>query len=145
MLIVDDNATNRHILAAQTESWGMLPRETELPAEALEWIRRGDPFDLAILDMQMPDMDGLALAARDPAAPRRAARCRSSCSPRSGGEETAVDFAAFLTKPIKPSQLYDALMAIFGAGAARAAFAGSSPTIGAERLPCGSWSPRTTP
>ncbi len=54
LLIVDDNATNRHILALQTRAWGMLARDTASPHEALEWIARGDPFDLAILDMQMP-------------------------------------------------------------------------------------------
>ena len=62
LLIVDDNATNRRILTLQTRAWGMLPRETASPAEALGWIKRGDPFDAAILDMHMPEMDGLALA-----------------------------------------------------------------------------------
>lgn len=41
----------------------MLPRDTGSPTEALAWIRRGDPFDVAFLDLQMPEMDGLALAA----------------------------------------------------------------------------------
>ena len=62
VLIVDDNATNRHILVRQTESWGMSRWRPRSPTEALEWVRRGDPFDVAILDMQMPDMDGLTLA-----------------------------------------------------------------------------------
>jgi CheY-like chemotaxis protein len=63
VLIVDDNATNRQILVRQAESWGMLARDTASPSQALEWVRRGDPFDLAILDMQMPEMDGITLAA----------------------------------------------------------------------------------
>ncbi len=54
MLIVDDNASNRRILTLQTRSWGMQPMEAATPDEALEMIRRGDAFDLAILDMQMP-------------------------------------------------------------------------------------------
>ena len=54
LLIVDDNATNRRILSLQAQSWGMAARDTEFPAEALEWIRRGDPFDVAVLDMSMP-------------------------------------------------------------------------------------------
>ena len=62
VLVVDDNATNRRILVRQAESWGMLARATASPAQALEWIRRGDPFDLVILDMQMPEMDGVGLA-----------------------------------------------------------------------------------
>jgi CheY-like chemotaxis protein len=42
--------------------WGILARETASPQTALEWIRRGDPFDLVITDLQMPGMDGIALA-----------------------------------------------------------------------------------
>jgi PAS domain S-box-containing protein len=117
VLIVDDNATNRHILTRQTQSWGMLPREIESPAGALEWVRRGDPFDLAILDMQMPEMDGLTLA-------REIRRLRDARTlplvmltslGRPEREAEDVEFAAFLTKPIKPSQLFDAMMAAFGA------------------------------
>src|SRR5258708_7127090 len=50
-------------LPLQTQKWGLVPRETESPRQALEWVARGDPFDAAILDMHMPEMDGLALAA----------------------------------------------------------------------------------
>jgi PAS domain S-box-containing protein len=114
VLIVDDNATNRHILVRQTESWGMLAAETEFPATALEWIRRGDPFDVAILDMQMPDMDGLTLAGEI----RRHRDERSlplvMLTSLGRSERTPVEFAAHLTKPIKPSQLHDALMVVFG-------------------------------
>jgi PAS domain S-box-containing protein len=114
VLIVDDNATNRHILVRQTEAWGMLAVETEYPAEALEWVRRGDPFDVAILDMQMPDMDGLTLS-------REIRRHRDSqalplvmLTSLGRSETSPVEFAAYLTKPIKPSQLHDALMVVFG-------------------------------
>src|SRR5438067_1945245 len=62
LLVVDDNAANREVVTRQARSWGMVPRETGSPTEALEWIRRGDPLDVAILDMQMPEMDGLTLA-----------------------------------------------------------------------------------
>jgi PAS domain S-box-containing protein len=116
VLIVDDNATNRHILVRQAESWGMLARDTASPAQALEWIRRGDPFDLAILDMQMPEMDGVTLAGeigryRDARAlPLVLLTSLGSREEVRGG----VEFAASLTKPIKPSQLYDTLMNVFG-------------------------------
>jgi PAS domain S-box-containing protein len=117
VLIVDDNATNRHILVRQAESWGMLARDTASPAQALDWIRRGDPFDLAILDMRMPEMDGIRLA--EEIGRYRDARALpllllTSLGPR---EEVrgSVEFAASLTKPIKPSQLYDTLMSVFGA------------------------------
>jgi CheY-like chemotaxis protein len=62
VLVVDDNATNRQILLLQTQGWGMAPLTTGSPREALEWVRRGEPFDVAILDMHMPEMDGLELA-----------------------------------------------------------------------------------
>jgi PAS domain S-box-containing protein len=116
VLIVDDNATNRHILVRQAESWGMLARDTASPAQALEWIRRGDPFDLAILDMQMPGMDGVTLAAEI----RRYRDARElplvMLTSLGRWEELrgAVEFAASLPKPIKPSQLYDTLMNVFG-------------------------------
>ena len=79
MLIVDDNATNRRILVRQVESWQMLPQATGSPAEALDWIRQGETFDVAILDMQMPDMDGLTPGRGDPQPGTRTAGCRSSC------------------------------------------------------------------
>lgn len=62
LLVVDDNETNRWILRQQAESWGMVSHETGSPKEALQWIARGDVFDLAILDVHMPDMDGYELA-----------------------------------------------------------------------------------
>jgi PAS domain S-box-containing protein len=120
VLVVDDNATNRHILVRQAESWGMLARDTASPAQALEWIRRGDPFDLAILDLQMPEMDGGTLAAeigryRDARAlPLVLLTSLGSREEVRGG----VEFAASLTKPIKPSQLYDTLLNVFGAAPA---------------------------
>jgi CheY-like chemotaxis protein len=114
VLIVDDNATNRHILVKQTESWGMLAAQTEAPAEAIEWIGRGDPFDVAILDMQMPGMDGLALAEAIRGHRDRETLPLVMLTSLGRTEATSDAFAAFLTKPIKPSQLHDALMGIFG-------------------------------
>ena len=64
VLVVDDNATNRRVLALQTGKWGMASRDTESPAEALRWLEAGERFDLAILDMHMPEMDGVELARR---------------------------------------------------------------------------------
>jgi PAS domain S-box-containing protein len=120
VLIVDDNATNRRILVRQAESWGMLARDTASPARALEWIRRGDPFDLAILDMEMPEMDGVGLA--EEIGRYRDARALPLLLLTSLGSREGVrggaEFAASLTKPIKPSQLYDTLMSVFGAAPA---------------------------
>jgi PAS domain S-box-containing protein len=118
LLIVDDNATNRRILVLQTRAWGMLARDTESPGEALDWLRRGDPFDLAILDMQMPEMTGLELAAEIRAleAERGALALPLVFFSSVGGREIVGDtdyFAAYLTKPLKPSVLYESLMEIF--------------------------------
>ena len=140
-LIVDDNATNRRILVGQAESWGMLARDTASPAQALEWIRRGDPFDLAILDMHMPEMDGVTLA--EEIGRYRDARTLPLLLLTSLGsrEEVrgSVEFAASLTKPIKPSQLYDTLMNVLGAtpaGVHAASREGPGPVERlAERLP----------
>src|SRR5207253_7118363 len=114
MLVVDDNAANREVVMRQARSWGMVPRETRSPAQALEWIRRGDPLDVAILDMQMPEMDGLTLA-------REIRRYRdadalplvmlTSLGRRTEEREAGGEFAAVLTKPIKASQLYNAVAA----------------------------------
>jgi CheY-like chemotaxis protein len=115
VLIVDDNATNRRILTLQLRSWGMQVRDTGYPAEALEWIKRGDLFDLAILDMHMPEMDGVTLARgirvlRDAAA--LPLLLFSSLGRREAEAETGL-FAAFLSKPVKPSQLFDTVAGVF--------------------------------
>jgi PAS domain S-box-containing protein len=120
VLIVDDNATNRQIARAYAESWGMVVRDTGSPGEALEWVRRGDPLDAAVLDMQMPELDGVALARalrRHRDAERLPLILLTSLGRR---EETdgGTLFAAHLTKPIRPSQLYDALLDVLGEGVA---------------------------
>jgi signal transduction histidine kinase len=61
ILVVDDNATNRRILALQSAKWGMVVQDTEYPARALEMLQ-AQPYDLAIVDMHMPEMDGAMLA-----------------------------------------------------------------------------------
>jgi PAS domain S-box-containing protein len=121
VLIVDDNATNRHIARAYAESWGMIAHDTASPLEALESIRRGDPFDVAILDMQMPELDGLALAReirRHRSAERLPLILLTSLGRREQAEE--AHFAARVTKPIRPSQLYDLLLDVLGDSATAA-------------------------
>jgi signal transduction histidine kinase/CheY-like chemotaxis protein/HPt (histidine-containing phosphotransfer) domain-containing protein len=112
LLIVDDNATNRQILTLQAQSWGMLTASAESAAQALEWMRL-EPFDLAILDMQMPQMDGLTLASQIRKQPEYQKlpliMLTSIGSPETTSNAPAVDFAALLTKPIKQSHLYKVL------------------------------------
>ncbi len=118
LLIVDDNATNRKILTLQSQSWGMLPRAAESGPEALDWIAQGEEFDMAILDMQMPEMDGLTLAAEI----RQQPGCEelplvmltSIGRSEVKVQVVGVKFAAFLNKPIKQSQLYNVLIQALG-------------------------------
>jgi PAS domain S-box-containing protein len=113
MLIVDDNDTNRRILTLQAQAWGMLSQDTASPTEALNWVRRGVCFDVAVLDMQMPDVDGLSLAIEirrlEPTLPL--VMLTSFGQREQGADE--IEFAAFLIKPIKASQLYNVLVTIF--------------------------------
>jgi CheY-like chemotaxis protein len=115
VLIVDDNATNRRILMLQTEKWGMSPRETESPREALRWLKRGEQFDIAILDLQMPEMDGVMLT-RELRQLKEIQALPIILLTSLGRKEAGADdlgFAAYLTKPLKPSALFDALAGIF--------------------------------
>jgi GAF domain-containing protein/CheY-like chemotaxis protein len=113
VLIVDDNATNRRILVAQTARWGMVPRETGSPAEAVGWVSAGERFDIVLSDLLMPAMDGLEFAAR-----LRATNGATSPPPvvilSSIGvrdrEETGV--AGWLPKPVKPSALHDTIATV---------------------------------
>jgi signal transduction histidine kinase/CheY-like chemotaxis protein/HPt (histidine-containing phosphotransfer) domain-containing protein len=114
VLIVDDNPTNRLILRLQAQRWEMTSADCPSGREALELLGRGEDFDLAILDMQMPEMDGIALASeirkyRDSNA-LPLVMLTSMGVPVGEGRE---NLAACLNKPIKPSQLYDVLIKIF--------------------------------
>lgn len=115
VLIVDDNVTNRRILELQTSKWGMDPHQTELSREALDWLKAGEQFDLAILDLQMPEMDGLMLTRELRKIESFKARpiiLLTSLGRREVGADD-MEFAAYLTKPLKPSALLDALTDIF--------------------------------
>ncbi len=114
VLIVDDNPTNCRILNTLTLRWGMKPRTTQSSAEALTWIQAGEAFDVAILDMHMPGLDGVELARairalRSPA--ELPLMLLSSIGNREAGGEGL--FAVALTKPVKSSQLFDALAGLF--------------------------------
>ncbi|MEG4282453.1 response regulator [Microcoleus sp. A006_D1] len=118
VLIVDDNATNRQILTLQAQSWGMVPRASASARLALDWLAAKEVFDLAVLDMQMPSMDGLTLAAQIRQHPdcEKLPLVMLTSIGRQEINNSAIDvnFAAFLNKPIKQSQLYNVLINIFG-------------------------------
>jgi CheY-like chemotaxis protein len=115
ILVVDDNATNRKILALQTANWGMVVKDTEFPTEALQMLQAG-AYDLAILDMHMPDMDGAMLAQQI----RDARQTLPLVLFSSLGRKEAGDslFAATLAKPLRQSQLFDMLVSLLAHDAA---------------------------
>ncbi|HEX5451764.1 MAG TPA: response regulator, partial [Candidatus Limnocylindrales bacterium] len=133
-LIVDDNATNRRILGAQLARWSMTTRQTGSAAEALAWIRDGERFDVALVDLMMPELDGLALADQIRAAGgARGPRIIlvSSAGVRERGHPS---LDAALTKPLKPSSLHDALVTVLARKGApdRAGRAAERPAVDAE-------------
>lgn len=117
-LIVDDNATNRKIVRQQLLSWGVEPVEacdgyeaTGLAAEAAE---SGSPFDLGVIDLNMPGMDGVELAEilkGDPATANTMLFLLSSSGNRLSAAECHLrGFEASLTKPVRQSELFDCLI-----------------------------------
>ena len=113
VLIVDDNPTNRRMLVLQTRAWWMVPVEAASGSEALALVDSGEGFDVVLLDMLMPGMDGLMVAEE---IRHRAATLPLIMLSSIGRPETAApivsEIAAFLTKPAKQSQLHDALIGV---------------------------------
>ncbi|MBI2747922.1 MAG: response regulator [Burkholderiales bacterium] len=141
VLIVDDNTTNRRILVKQALLWGMLPSAAAEPVEALDLVRHGHAFDVGILDMSMPEMDGVALALeirkyRD--ALSLPLIMLTSVAQRSRAEDTAfARFSAYLNKPIKPNALFGALLHAMRIEPLTAQSTPAETTVGklADRLP----------
>jgi len=117
VLIVDDNATNRTILSHQLESWGMLHDEAASGLDALSLLQAaavtGKPYDLAILDLLMPEMDGFELARRiksDSSIDKTILVLLTSAGLRGDAQTAeAIGISTNLTKPVRQSQLFDCL------------------------------------
>jgi two-component system, sensor histidine kinase and response regulator len=129
VLIVEDNATNRHILHHQLSSWGMYSDSVENGPQALSLLRaaaaRGKPYDLAIMDMNMPHMDGIELAQAIKADPMirdvRAIMLTSIIGQRSEAERAyQAGILACLSKPVRQVDLYRCLVNTIGTSAANA-------------------------
>jgi len=113
VLVVDDNATNRRVLSVLLAQWGAIGTEAAEPAEALRMVEEGRHFDVAVLDMHMPGMDGAQLAAelrRTPAGAVLPLLLLSSLQSRLPAAQRAL-FVSTLTKPARADVLHDAIVA----------------------------------
>ncbi|WP_234300921.1 PAS domain S-box protein [Sphaerospermopsis aphanizomenoides] len=116
ILIVDDNPAHRKIIKVTTESWNMQTYTAASGQEALAQLRLGAHFDIGILDIRMPEMDGITLAKEI----RQQSNCQnmplviltSLAQAEISKEFNDIEIAAYLTKPIKQSQLYNVLVRI---------------------------------
>ncbi|MDQ7782479.1 MAG: PAS domain S-box protein [Desulfomonilaceae bacterium] len=127
-LIVDDNATNRQILRETLSGWGMVPTSVSSGARALDAIKaaadRGRPFDVALVDLMMPEMDGFQLverlAERPEASRFKVIMLTSGGSRGDGARCRELGIAAYLLKPVKQSELLEAIVdTVQGTGADR--------------------------
>jgi two-component system sensor histidine kinase/response regulator len=122
VLVVDDNSTNRTILHDQLQYWGVI---VDVVDGALAGFDRlgmaaalGEPYDLAVLDLCMPDLDGLALARRISSTPAISGTrlvLMTSGPEISSAEAAAADLATALTKPVLMSRLRSTLEQVLGA------------------------------
>jgi two-component system, sensor histidine kinase and response regulator len=118
ILIVDDNANSRQILEHQLAAWGMLPRTASSAQEALAILSaapRAEAFQMALLDVMMPEMDGIELARRikaDPALAKVVVVFASSVGTRSDFSVRllGLDIGGWLMKPVPESSLYNTLV-----------------------------------
>jgi PAS domain S-box-containing protein len=121
-LVVDDNRTNRLIVAELLRQWGMLPEEAENGKAALKilhWAQQdGKAFRLAVLDAQMPEMDGFTLAQRIREEPCFSSvamiMLSSAAQPGDAARSREAGIAASLIKPAQPSELLDAILNTVG-------------------------------
>jgi signal transduction histidine kinase/CheY-like chemotaxis protein len=120
VLIVDDNRTNRKILGQQLESCGIIHDEAESGQAALALLtaamKREKPYDLAILDLMMPEIDGFELASQikaDPAIANTPLVMLTSYGERSNSAVAQANgIAAYLTKPVRQASLYESLAGV---------------------------------
>jgi CheY-like chemotaxis protein/HPt (histidine-containing phosphotransfer) domain-containing protein len=122
VLVVDDSATNREILMAQFAAWGLWAEAVPDGATALQALSRardaGDPIQIAVLDMQMPGMDGAELARAiktDESLQDTRLILLTSLGQRGDAKKMeAIGFDAYLTKPARQSELFGCLATVLG-------------------------------
>ncbi|MFZ2655110.1 MAG: response regulator, partial [Victivallales bacterium] len=122
ILAVDDNETSRKLLSLLLESWKCRHDEVHSATEALKKLAEAfdnkDPYEIAILDMQMPEMDGESLGRiikEDQRLKNTLLVMLTSLAKRGDAERfSRFGFSAYLTKPLKKSHLYDCLASLLG-------------------------------
>jgi len=122
LLVVDDNATNRKIIHHQATRWGMQVDQAASATTALiaiqEAAKQKNLYDIAVIDMQMPEIDGMTLGEQIKANSAIASLpliMLTSTNQRDEIQRTLkIGFAAYLVKPVKPSRLLDTIMTILG-------------------------------
>lgn len=127
VLVVDDNATNRRILKDMLANWGMLPAATSSGEGALQAladaVEEKDPFQLVISDVNMPAMDGIELVAkildRVLMAPTRIIMLTSGARPQDARTLESLAVQSHLLKPVKQSELFNAVLDSLGAAVGR--------------------------
>jgi CheY-like chemotaxis protein/HPt (histidine-containing phosphotransfer) domain-containing protein len=142
LLVVEDNATNRRIITHRAEHWGLMVESAENSHDALRMLAQNPPFDAVILDLQLPEVDGLALADEIRSQPYgrflpvlllSSVRLRSDdVRPLHAG------ISVFIHKPIRPAQLLDSLCRAMSIQLQREKKAPSAPALDAtlaRRLP----------
>ncbi len=140
VLVVDDNATNRLVLRSQLASWGMRPDVVEDPRTALSLMRdaaaAGDAYAVAVLDMCMPDMDGLELAglvSADHGLAGTQLIMLSSALGVTGKDLERVGVREWLSKPVRSSELFDRLVRMMAPAVAPS----PASTVPLSRVPSG--------
>lgn len=123
VLVVDDNAVNRRILERQLSSWGLSVTSAESGPAAITWFERGESFDLVLLDLDMPGMPGTqtidALSARPAVKLPPVILLTSRSNP---GDSSRGSIVAHLSKPVKPRELYAAVVSVLDREIARPEF-----------------------
>ena len=150
VLVIDDNATNRTILHHYCTTWGMRCESAENGPQGLTLlytaVEQGDPYDLVLLDLCLPGMDGIQIA-RAIRVTRDLATLKLILLTSVGLQEEArrvrdAGINAYLTKPVRPSHLFDCVISVM---ASTSTLQQPEPTLRASLQPAGSMSPPSLP
>jgi PAS domain S-box-containing protein len=137
VLVVDDNGTNRHILEKYLRLWGAKPVLASNGLDALVLLENHPPFELVLLDLLMPGMDGIALARtiRERPAFKKLPLVMLTSSMGHDAELRQGDFAATIFKPVKPAVLCKTILQIFSGKTAREQTAQKEPVSANQTFP----------